>query len=99
MDDATTPICKDKVTVGLDLGDKYTHICVLDSDGEVCEESRLRTTPMALRRRFAPMPRARMVLEAGAHSPWISRLLNRLLKRSSPQPSIHPLSLSLCGPI
>jgi len=75
MDDATTPICKDKVTVGLDLGDKYTHICVLDSDGEVCEESRLRTTPMALRRRFAPMPRARMVLEAGAHSPWISRLL------------------------
>jgi hypothetical protein len=37
MDDATTPIGKDKVTVGLDLGDKYTQVCVLDSDGEVIE--------------------------------------------------------------
>ena len=75
MDDATTPICEGKVTVGLDLGDKYTQVCVLSSDGEVIEEARLRTTPLALRRRFASMPMTRMVLEAGTHSPWVSRLL------------------------
>ncbi len=75
MDDATTPICKDKVTVGLDLGDKYTQVCVLDSEGEVIEEARLRTTPVALRRRFAQTPTVRVVLEAGTHSPWVSRLL------------------------
>jgi len=75
MDDATTPICEGKVTVGLDLGDKYTQVCVLDSDGGVIEEARLRTTPVALRRRFAHVPTARLVLEAGTHSPWVSRLL------------------------
>jgi transposase len=75
MDDATTPICEGKVTVGLDLGDKHTQVCVLDPEGEVIEEARLRTTSVALRRRFASMPAARMVLEAGTHSPWVSRLL------------------------
>jgi len=76
MDDAITPNDEGRVTVGLDLGDKYTRVCVLDSEGEVIEEARLRTTPVALRRRFAPMPTARLVLEAGAHSPWVSRLLS-----------------------
>lgn len=36
---------------------------------------RLRTTPSALCRRFRPMPEARLILEAGAHSPWVSHLL------------------------
>ena len=35
-----------RITVGLDLGDKYSHICALDTDsGELLEEGRLRTTP------------------------------------------------------
>ena len=37
-----------KMTAGLDLGDRYSHICLLDTEsGEVVEESRLRTTPEA----------------------------------------------------
>jgi len=75
MDDATTPICEGNVTVGLDRGDKYTQVCVLDHEGDIIEEARVRTTPAALRRRFAEMSPARLVLEAGAHSPWASRLL------------------------
>jgi transposase len=75
MRNAITPICEGKVTVGLDLGDKYTQVCVLDSGGEVLEEARLRTTALAFRRRFACMPMVRVVLEAGTHSPWVSRLL------------------------
>jgi hypothetical protein len=42
-----------KITAGLDLGDRYSHLCLIDTlSGEVVEEGRLRTTPEALRRRF-----------------------------------------------
>ena len=46
--------CNQKMTAGLDLGDKYSYLCLIDTvSGEVIEEGRLRTTPEALRRRFA----------------------------------------------
>jgi transposase len=65
------------MTAGLDLGDKYSYLCLIDTEnGEVVEEGRLRTTPEAFRRRFAseqsPM---RIAIEAGTHSPWASRVL------------------------
>ena len=65
-------------TVGLDLGDKTIQACFVDHHGEIVEESRLKATEAALRRRFSGEPRYRMVLEAGLHSPWISRLLESL---------------------
>jgi transposase len=65
-----------KTTAGLDLGDKYSYLCLIDTgSGEVIEEGRLRTTPEAIRRRFAserPLP---IAIETGTHSPWVSRLL------------------------
>jgi transposase len=66
-----------KVTAGLDLGDKYSYLCLLDTEsGEVIEEGRLRTTPEAFRRRFASeLPMMRIAIEAGTHSPWVSRVL------------------------
>ena len=65
-----------KMTVGLDLGDKYSYLCLIDlENGEVVEEGRLRTTPEALRRRFASEPSLRIAIETGTHSPWVSRLL------------------------
>jgi transposase len=65
-------------TAGLDLGDKYSHLCLIDSEGgEVIEEGRLRTTPEALRRRFASERPLRIAIEAGTHSPWVSRLLEQ----------------------
>ena len=39
------------------------------------EEGRLRTTPEALKRRFASEPSLRVAIEAGTHSPWVSRVL------------------------
>jgi transposase len=64
-------------SAGLDLGDKYSHLCLIDSQsGEVMEEGRLRTTPEAFRRRFASeQPPMRIAIEAGTHSPWASRVL------------------------
>jgi transposase len=64
------------VTVGLDVGDRYSHLCLVDSAGDVVEEGRLPTTPVALERRFGHAERMRIVLETGTHSPWISRLLS-----------------------
>jgi transposase len=66
-----------KITAGLDLGDKYSYLCLIDTQsGEVMEEGRLRTSPETFKRRFAsersPM---RVAIEAGTHSPWASRVL------------------------
>jgi transposase len=65
-----------RVTVGVDLGDTYSYLCFLDTDGgDVVEESRLRTTPETLEQRFSGCERMRIAIEAGTHSPWVSRLL------------------------
>jgi len=65
------------MTAGLDLGDRYSYLCLIDTlSGEVIEEGRLRTTPETFRRRFASeQPPMRIAIEAGTHSPWVSRLL------------------------
>ena len=75
MDDGSKE--RPKVTAGLDLGDRYSYLCLVDTQsGDVVEEGRLRTTPEALRRRFASeRPPMRIALETGTHSPWVSRLL------------------------
>ena len=67
-----------KITAGLDLGDNYSYLCLIDTEsGEVIEEGRLRTTPEALRRRFSSEQQPlRVAIEAGTHSsPWVSRVL------------------------
>ena len=52
------------VTAGLDLGDKYSYLCLLDTDtGKVVEEGRLRTTPEAFRRRFDSEQRMTVAIE------------------------------------
>lgn len=65
-------------TIGLDVSDRRSHLCVVDASGEVVEESRLATSSPALTRRFDREEPTRVVLEVGPHSPWISRLLTRL---------------------
>ena len=68
-----------KMTAGLDLGDRYSYLCLIDQEsGEVMEEGRLRTTPEAFRRRFASERPMRIAIEAGTHSPWASRVLEEL---------------------
>ena len=65
-----------KMTAGMDLGDNYSHLCLIDTEsGELIEESRLRTTPEAMRRRFDSERPLHVAIEVGTHSPWVSRLL------------------------
>jgi transposase len=64
------------MTAGVDLGDKYSYLCLIDTrSGETIEEGRLRTTPEALRRRFCSERPLRIAIETGTHSPWVSRVL------------------------
>ena len=62
-------------TIGLDLGDKFSHYCVLNPEAEVIEAGRVKTTREALSTRFATMSPMRVALETGTHSAWVSRLL------------------------
>jgi transposase len=65
-----------KMMAGLDIGDKYSYLCLIDQQGgEVVEEGRLRTTPEAFRQRFSSERPMRIAIEAGTHSPWASRVL------------------------
>jgi transposase len=66
------------ITIGLDLGDRFSAVCALDAAGTVSRTGRVRTTPDALRQQFSAPPLARVVLEVGTHSPWVSRLLTEL---------------------
>lgn len=65
----------DKVTIGIDLGDRWSRYCVLDPSGEIVEEDRVQTTVVGLEQLFRKRSISRMVLEAGTHSPWVSRQL------------------------
>src|SRR3954465_5774049 len=67
-----------KVTAGLDLGDKYSYLCLLDTEsGGGLEEGRRGTPAETLQRRFAAWEPMRIAIEVGTHSPWICRLLER----------------------
>ncbi len=67
-----------KLTVGLDLGDRASHYCILDEAGNVILEHRLPTTPKGIHEVFSRIPRSRTALETGTHSPWVSRQLTQL---------------------
>jgi len=66
---------KQRLTVGLDLGDRSTRYCILDETGEVVSEGALPTTKTGLESMFGKMAASRVALEVGTHSPWVSRHL------------------------
>jgi len=63
------------MTIGIDLGDRYSYFAVLDEAGELVEEGRLRSTPAVFHQHFAGRPRARIAIEVGTHSPWVDHVL------------------------
>ena len=67
-----------KLTIGLDLGDRWSFYCVLDEAGQVIVEQKLPTTPEAMKQTFGKIPRSLIALETGTHSPWVSRQLTEL---------------------
>src|SRR4030081_3384293 len=64
-----------KLTIGVDLGDRWSFYCVLEEAGKIILEQKVPTTPEAMKQTFSRIPQSRMALETGTHSPWVSRLL------------------------
>lgn len=64
-------------TIGCDLGDKTSILCILHPDGEK-ERHKVRTTRAAIRKFFGERPPAHVILEVGTHSRWVNELLTEL---------------------
>ena len=64
-------------TIGIDLGDKMSHYAILSGEGTLVEEGTFRNQPESIRLHFSGKP-ARIALEAGSQSAWISRELEQL---------------------
>jgi transposase len=65
-------------TIGIDLGDKMSHYAIVNQAGEVIEEGTFRNQVSSIEKHFPGDRAARVALEAGAQSAWISRELKRL---------------------
>src|ERR1700733_10618206 len=67
----------EQITIGIDLGDSFSHCCVLGPDGKILTEGRLRSTPETMARHFQDLPPSRIAIEVGTHSRWLSQLLRQ----------------------
>ena len=66
------------ITIGLDLGDRRHTYYVLDGAGKMAREGSLGNTRQPLATMARSYPGATVVMEAGTHSPWVSRFLQEL---------------------
>lgn len=70
------------LTVGLDLGDRKHHACVLDAAGSIIAEEAITNTRESIARLAQRFAGATFIMETGTHSPWVSRLLESLGHRA-----------------
>jgi transposase len=66
-----------KHTIGIDLGDRMTHFCVLNTDGSIAEEGSFRTEATNFERLISRFGISRVAVEVGMQSRWVSNLLIR----------------------
>jgi transposase len=70
------------MALGIDLGDRASHACLIDDVGLPVLRDRIRTTPESMRSFFAPFAAATnkpvIVMESGTHSRWVSELVTEL---------------------
>lgn len=64
--------------IGIDLGDKKSNYCILDKNADIVAEGSLGTSVTEFDMYFKAIPRSRIALEVGTHSPWTSSLLEGL---------------------
>ena len=65
----------DRLTVGVDLGDQWSHYCILGLEGEALAEGQLRTTQEDFATFSQGLNAARVVLEVGTHSAWVREVI------------------------
>ena len=65
----------DTITIGMDLGDKFHIAVVFDGEGSELEAAKVVNTKAGISKYFKKYKGATVAIEAGTHSPWISRYL------------------------
>jgi transposase len=65
----------DRLTVGVDLGDQWSHYCILGLAGETLAEGQMRTTQQDIAGFFEGLNAARVVVEVGTHSAWVREVI------------------------
>ena len=75
---AKTKVTQERVTIGIDLGDKTSRYCMLNGEGRILREGQVTTTKAGMMEAFGSLGQTRIALEVGTHSPWVSRLLRNL---------------------
>jgi hypothetical protein len=66
---------RDRLTVGVDLGDRWSQYCILGLEGETLAEGQLRTTQEDVGEFFQALTVARVVIEVGTHSAWVQDVI------------------------
>jgi transposase len=66
---------RDRLTLGLDLGDQWSNYCILGLEGETLAEGQLRTTREDLAAFFKALSAARVIFEVGTHSAWVREVV------------------------
>jgi transposase len=64
------------VAIGLDLSDRTGHYCGIDGEGNKIAEGTIGLRSAELQKWASAIPPTVIAMEAGTHSPWISRLLS-----------------------
>jgi len=66
---------RDRLTVGVDLGDQWSNYCILGLEGEKLAEGKVRTEQEEITELFRAMTPARVVMEVGTHSAWVREVV------------------------
>lgn len=66
------------MTIGIDLGDRHSHVCVLGPDGQVVGREAVPSTRAGLQAVLERFAGARVTMEVGGHSRWASALAQEL---------------------
>ena len=66
------------LVIGIDLGDKYGHACLINTKTGELSERRISMTPNAVGKFFGRAEARLVAIEVGTHSRWISHTLEEL---------------------
>jgi hypothetical protein len=67
-DNSCDPFKGHKLTIGMDLGDRWSCHCVLDEAGKIILEQKVAMTPEAMKQTFSKIPQGLIAMETGTHS-------------------------------
>jgi hypothetical protein len=66
---------RDRLTVGVDLGNQWSNYCILGLEGETLAEGQWRTTREDVASFFGALSAARVIFEVGTHSAWVREVV------------------------